>query len=62
MTTYKWELVKTKGKSPAGRHSHSAVVVKDIMYIIGGTTSQDLFLKEDSLNDIYMLDLKQLEW
>jgi len=32
------------------------------MYIIGGTTTQDLFSKENSLNDIYYLDLNTLNW
>jgi hypothetical protein len=62
VTTYKWEKVLTKGKIPPGRHSHSAVEVNNKMYIIGGNTSSDLFLKDDLLDDIYYLDLNNMHW
>lgn len=48
VSTYKWEKIACKGKIPAPRHSHSAVVVKDRLILIGGTKSVDLFDKESS--------------
>ena len=62
ITTYKWELIKTKGKSPDPRHSHSAIVVNDTLYIIGGTNSKDLFQSEGKLDDLFLLDLKNYNW
>jgi len=60
--TYRWELIKTKGKSPDPRHSHSAIVINDTLYIIGGTNSRDLFHSEGKLDDLFLLDLKNYCW
>lgn len=60
--TYKWEVIKTKGKSPDPRHSHSAIVINDTLYIIGGTNSRDLFHSEGKLDDLFLLDLKTYTW
>ena len=62
ITTYKWEIIKTKGKSPDPRHSHSAITINDILYIIGGTNSKDLFQSEGKLDDLFLLDLKTYNW
>jgi hypothetical protein len=32
------------------------------MFIIGGNSSHDLFLKDNTINDIHYLDLKTLAW
>ena len=62
ITTYKWEEIKTKGKSPSPRHSHNSLIIKDHMYVIGGTNSKDLFSKEKTFDDFYVLDLKTFCW
>ena len=60
--TYKWQLITTSGQPPSPRHSHSAVIVNSLMFIIGGNSSHDLFLKDNTLNDIHYLDLKTYSW
>ena len=49
----KWQMVTpTAGALPTARHSHSAVVYQDSMYIFGGKDMRTIIVLEDlSLND-----------
>lgn len=62
ITTYKWETIKTKGKSPDPRHSHNSFIINDILYILGGTNSPDLFQNSGIMDDLFLLDLKTFCW
>lgn len=62
ITTYKWENIKTKGKSPAPRHSHNAIVIEHNLYIFGGTKSRDLFTRDGNFDDLYILDMRNYSW
>ena len=62
LTTYRWEKMQTTGKAPQGRHSCSAFVVKDRLFVLGGTRANDLFDRTGHFNDVYMLDLNSLCW
>ena len=61
ITTYRWGTIKTSGKRPSRRHSHSTVVVNDIMYVLGGTVENNL-LDPAPLEDLYKLDLTNNVW
>lgn len=62
ITTYRWEKLITTGKVPTPRHSHVAEVVRDSLYVIGGTKSNDIFDRECYLSEVFILDLNSLVW
>lgn len=52
----KWKEAHTS-KGPEGRSNHSAVIVKDHMYIFGGTSEEG-----EKLCDLWRLDLRTYAW
>eukprot|EP00759_Apiculatamorpha_spiralis_P042194 PhF_6_TR40434/c0_g1_i2/m.60304 len=59
--TMEWEAIPTTPSFPEPRSGHSACVVDDVMYLIGGNGP---FVRGHSkhLHDAYMLDLNTYEW
>lgn len=51
-----WILVQPSGSRPSGRYKHSAQVVKDKLYVIGGSRNGRY------LSDIQVFDFKTLKW
>ena len=52
----KWEEVKTTGTPPSPRVGHRSVIIKNKLWVFGGT-----FLKEDLLEYYYYNDLHTLD-
>mgnify|MGYP000017288589 CR=1 FL=1 len=50
--------VKPGGQPPQGRNGHTATLVKNCLYIIGGWLGQGPF----AADDMHILDLKQFKW
>jgi Kelch motif len=50
--TRKWTELQCTGSIPSPRYSHAAVLVDDVMYVLGGL-SED----ESCLDDLYALQL-----
>ena len=51
-----WTAVSTTGQAPSARTGHAAVIVDDVMYVIGGTNGKTAF------GDIWALSLSTLQW
>ena len=62
--TYNFQLVQTKGKSPAGRHSHCSQIYNNILYILGGIKNRDIFDSNSMIyeEELFLLDLNSLSW
>lgn len=62
--TYNFQIVQTKGKPPAGRHSHSSLIHNNMLYILGGVKNRDIFDKNYLVFDeeLFLLDLNNLTW
>ena len=56
MDTTNWEKIAVRGEGSSSRDSHSCVVIKDKMYIIGGLSC------EAETNDVFEFDLTQEVW
>lgn len=54
----KWEMPNTLGQIPCGRRSHSAVVLNDELYIIGGYNGNTL----NHLNDVHKFNPVSNQW
>jgi N-acetylneuraminic acid mutarotase len=53
--------VKTDGKRPSPRHCHSGCIIKNDLYIIGGTDEVHL-IEPQALDDVYRLNLNTMIW
>jgi len=60
-TTYRWSLVKTFGKNPEPRHSHTATIIGDCMYVLGGT-DEPYLVDAQPMSDLYKLDMDNMYW
>ena len=49
-----WKFVSPRGKKPAPRYLHTAVVVADAMLVYGGT--------EQTAGDVWSFSFKKLAW
>ena len=49
-----WKFVSPRGKKPAPRYLHTAVVVADAMLVYGGT--------EQTAGDVWSFSFKKLVW
>ncbi len=54
----KWSWGETWGCEPEARNGHSATVVDNKMYVIGGWLGSGTFAS----NDVYILHLDKMEW
>lgn len=54
----RWRKLVTIGRKPSPRYKHQSVIVGHKMYVIGGGA----FKPEQSIIDLYCLDLKSLVW
>eukprot|EP01130_Rhizamoeba_saxonica_P006864 TRINITY_DN2751_c0_g1_i3.p1 TRINITY_DN2751_c0_g1~~TRINITY_DN2751_c0_g1_i3.p1 ORF type:complete len:220 (-),score=41.55 TRINITY_DN2751_c0_g1_i3:625-1284(-) len=55
-TLHKWKHIKASKLKPSPRHSHSAVVYRNCMYVWGG------IYEGIPLNDMYTFDLDKHKW
>eukprot|EP01112_Ceratiomyxa_fruticulosa_P022107 TRINITY_DN8008_c0_g1_i1.p1 TRINITY_DN8008_c0_g1~~TRINITY_DN8008_c0_g1_i1.p1 ORF type:complete len:457 (-),score=49.18 TRINITY_DN8008_c0_g1_i1:345-1715(-) len=53
--TNQWSVPEVRGNLPSGRYRHSAVVIKNCMYVFGGYRSK-------CLDDLHILDLHTMTW
>lgn len=61
ITTYRWCTIETHGEIPPPRHSHVSCLVKNMLYIFGGTNEVS-FNDPAPLTDMYVLDLTTMMW
>ncbi len=61
VTTYRWRAATAHGKLPAPRHCHAACVLKNTLYVFGGT-SEVSFKDPEPLTDMHALDLASSTW
>lgn len=58
MKTNTWSKPATKGFQPEGRNGHTASLINNKMYVIGGWLGSGTFAS----SDLYILNLDTLEW
>ena len=56
--TYKWHTLEVEGYQPSGRNGHTATLIDEKIYIIGGWLGSGPF----AADDLHAFDIKAKEW
>lgn len=59
---YQWNLVETRGNEPKPRHLHTAHIIRNTMFIIGGSTTEKYEDPGPEEQAIFVLNLDLHEW